>query len=35
LKEQASRVIAAYEAHGLKLAGEFPQGEWMTMLMRK
>jgi len=35
LKEQASRVIAAYEAHGLKLAGELPQDDWMTMLMQK
>jgi ribosomal protein L11 methyltransferase len=35
LKEQAERVEAAYVAHGLKLAGEFPGDEWMTLLMRK
>jgi ribosomal protein L11 methyltransferase len=35
LKEQAERVIAAYVAHGLILAGEFPGDEWMTILMRK
>ncbi len=35
LKEQAERVEAAYVAHGLTLAGEFPGDEWMTLLMRK
>lgn len=35
LIEQEARVVAAYEAQGLKLVAEFPQGEWMTMLMRK
>jgi ribosomal protein L11 methyltransferase len=35
LKEQAERVENAYREHGLTLAGEFPGGEWMTLLMKK
>lgn len=35
LKEQAERVVAAYEAQGCALIKEFPQAEWMTLLMQK
>lgn len=35
LREQAERVLGAYTPHGLTLAGEFPGGEWMTLLLRK
>lgn len=35
LKELAQDVLKAYTPHGLKLVKEFPQDEWMTMLLQK
>lgn len=35
LREQAERVLGAYTPHGLRPAGEFPGGEWMTLLLKK
>lgn len=35
LREQADRVLGAYTPYGLRPAGEFPGGEWMTLLLRK
>lgn len=35
LKELASDVLAAYTPHGFTLSKEFPEEEWMTMLLQK
>lgn len=35
LREQADRVLSAYTPYGLRLTGEFPGEEWMTLLLQK